>query len=276
MLRPRESYDQWLTASRLDITPTPSELRWTQDVFGNAVAHARFAGRARELVFDSSFTLEHDPVEPTDVSLHEAARAWPFAYATDELPDLARSIERCHADPDRALEAWARGFVGGDTAAILEAMTHAIRRDFTYMARDSDTQTPLETLRLRRGTCRDFAALMMEGARALGFAARFVSGYIYSPAADRGGGAARQGAGSTHAWVRVYLPGPGWVEYDPTNGIVGNRDLIRVAVARDPAHAAPLTGSFTGFPSDFVGMEVSVSVTEQPPPALSPEGSPRC
>lgn len=269
MLRPRESYDQWLIESRLDITPEPAELRWTQDVFGNAVAHARFVGRARALSFESSFTLEHDPVEPRAIALHEAARSWPFAYATDELPDLARSIERCHPDPDRTVEGWARGFAGPDTAAILEAITHAIRRDFTYLARDSGTQTPLETLRLRRGTCRDFAALMMEGVRALGFAARFVSGYVYSPALDRGG-TARTGAGSTHAWVRVYLPGPGWVEYDPTNGIVGNRDLIRVAVARDPAHAAPLTGTFTGFPSDFSGMEVSVSVTAQPQPEPDP------
>lgn len=263
MLRPRESYDQWLVESRLDITPKPVDLRWSQDVFGNAVAHARFDRRARELVFDSAFTLELDPVEPADIAVHEAARAYPFAYATDELPDLARSVERCHHDPDRELEAWARSFVQSDTAAILHDMTLAVRRDFTYLARDTGAQTPIETLRLRQGTCRDFATLMMEAARGLGFAARFVSGYIYSPALDRGGDT-RQGAGSTHAWVRIYLPGPGWVEYDPTNGIVGNRDLIRVAVARDPAQAAPLTGTFMGFPNDFLGMDVSVSVTAQP------------
>ena len=96
-------------------------------------------------------------------------------------------------------------------------------------------QAPLQTLRLGSGTCRDFALLMMEAVRSLGLAARFVSGYLYSPSRDR---TARErgnvGGGATHAWLEVYVPGAGWMEFDPTNGIVGNRDLIRVAVVRDP------------------------------------------
>src|SRR5208337_3521591 len=95
---------------------------------------------------------------------------------------------------------------------------------------DKGNAESLETLALRRGSCRDFATLMMEAARALGFAARFVSGYLYVPSRDSG--ESHRGGGSTHAWCQVYLPGSGWVEFDPTNGIVGNRDLIRVAVAR--------------------------------------------
>lgn len=270
MLRPRESFDQWLIESKLVITPEPAELRWTQDVFGNAVAYARFKGRATELVFDYAFTLEHDPIEPHEVLLEESARTYPFSYGAEDMPDLSRSIERQHADPERALTRWARAFVparnNADPREILSAMTHAIRADFTYLAREKGTQSPLETLRLRQGTCRDFAILMIEAARALGFAARFVSGYLYSPARDRGG-VARKGAGSTHAWVRVYLPGPGWIEYDPTNGIVGNVDLIRVAITRDPAQAAPLTGAFIGFPADFRSMEVTVDVTARNPAA---------
>ena len=280
MLRPRESFDQWLIESKLVISPEPADLRWTQDVFGNAVAYARFRGRATELVFDYAFTLEHDPVEPHEVTLEESARTYPFTYGAEDMPDLLRSIERQHADPERALTKWARGFVSTRTHAdpreILAAMTHAIRADFTYLAREKGTQSPIETLRLRQGTCRDFAILMIEAARALGFAARFVSGYLYSPARDRGG-VVRQGAGSTHAWVRIYLPGPGWIEYDPTNGLVGNRDLIRVAIARDPAQAVPLTGAFIGFPADFRSMEVTVDVTArdaaaQPP--VSPASAP--
>jgi transglutaminase-like putative cysteine protease len=85
-------------------------------------------------------------------------------------------------------------------------------------------QNPLETLRTGMGTCRDFAVFMMEAARSLGYAARFVSGYLHV----RGSGHDRVGGGSTHAWVQVYLPSAGWVEFDPTNAIVGNRDLIRV------------------------------------------------
>jgi transglutaminase-like putative cysteine protease len=85
-----------------------------------------------------------------------------------------------------------------------------------------------------------------------------VSGYIYIPSPD---GSGHVGGGSTHAWCQVYLPGAGWVEFDPTNGIIGNRDLIRIAVARDPRQAVPLSGTWSGEPSDYLGMSVEVSVT---------------
>jgi len=99
---------------------------------------------------------------------------------------------------------------------------------------------------------------MIEALRSLGFAARFVSGYVYVPDRDDPG---VLGGGSTHAWAQVYLPGAGWVEFDPTNGIVGNRDLIRVAVARTPGQATPLSGTFAGDAEDFAGMSVAVKVT---------------
>jgi transglutaminase-like putative cysteine protease len=129
---------------------------------------------------------------------------------------------------------------------------------FSYLRRtEPGVQEPGLTLRLGRGSCRDLALLMIEGARALGFAARFVSGYLYVPARDdsdiRGGGA-------THAWCQVYLPGAGWVDFDPTNGVVGNRDLIRVAVARDPRQAMPLTGTWYGRADASLGMSVEVIV----------------
>jgi transglutaminase-like putative cysteine protease len=101
--------------------------------------------------------------------------------------------------------------------------------------------------------------LMIEAVRSLGLAARYVSGYVYNPPTDRPGSAARS-AGHTHAWARVYLPACGWVEFDPTNGIVGNGDLIRVAIARDPRQAVPLHGSFEGLADDFLGMDVEVDV----------------
>ena len=123
------------------------------------------------------------------------------------------------------------------------------------------SQEPRRTLRLGSGTCRDFAVLMIEAVRSLGLAARFVSGYIYVPSRDRRGAPEHHGGGNTHAWMQVYLPGAGWVEFDPTNNIVGNRDLIRVAVVRDPNHAVPLSGSWTGAAADCLGMEVSIRVT---------------
>jgi transglutaminase-like putative cysteine protease len=266
MFRPREGHDQRLIEARLEITPEPSDLRWLHDVFGNSVAIARFAGgRAQELRFDSTVRLDHSPAHELDFRLDESARTWPFCYGVDDLPDLARSIERQHPDPDREVECWARGFArrtdGGPvgTLDMLADMTRAVKRTFAYVARrEHGIQEPTRTLRIGSGTCRDFAVLMIEAVRSLGLAARFVSGYIYSPGRDRGG---HVGGGSTHAWVRVYLPGAGWVEFDPTNGIVGNRDLIRVAVARDPRQAVPLQGTWTGFPADSLGMTVEVAVT---------------
>ena len=140
-------------------------------------------------------------------------------------------------------------------------MTQAIYADFRYGKRfEHGVQTPLATLETRGGTCRDFAMLMIEAVRSLGLAAQFVSGYIHSPS-RKPGQKTSTGGGHTHAWLRVYLPSSGWVEFDPTNGIVGNTDLIRVAVARDPRQAAPLHGTWAGFPTDYLGMEVEVDVT---------------
>ena len=141
-------------------------------------------------------------------------------------------------------------------------LCYAIHESFRYSRRvESGTQPPLMTLQLRQGTCRDFALFMMEAVRSVGFAARFVTGYVYVPSRDS---STILGGGSTHAWCQVYLPGAGWVEFDPTNGIVGNRDLIRVAVARHPRQAIPLSGSYSGSASNYRGMTVQVNVTKGP------------
>ncbi|WP_375396983.1 transglutaminase domain-containing protein [uncultured Sphingomonas sp.] len=262
MVRPRESFDQHLIDATLTIEPEPSDVRWLQDVFGNAVAIATFDRRASRLVFDSKVRVQHMPVDLQEVDIEEYARSYPFTYSSEEMPDLLRSIERQHLDPQRRIDTWARRFINGegatDTLAMLTAMTQAIRREFTYVPRaEKGTQTPIETLQRRKGTCRDYASLMIEAVRALGFAARFVSGYVYNPdSRDH-----RVGGGNTHAWVRVYLPGSGWVEFDPTNGIIGSRGLIRVAIARDIYQAVPISGIYYGFPNTFVDMTVSVDVT---------------
>ena len=100
----------------------------------------------------------------------------------------------------------------------------------------------------------------MEAARTLGFAARFVSGYLYDDSKIGIGKETLIGGGVTHAWAQIYLPGAGWVPFDPTNGIVSDRNLIRVAVTRDPSQAIPLRGSFIGKPEDFLGMDVKVEI----------------
>jgi transglutaminase-like putative cysteine protease len=263
MFRPRDSYDQRLLDARIDISPAPSGLRWIHDVFGNCVAIARFAKEASELRFESNISLDHVPSNAPDFHMEDYAQTYPFAYSAEEMPDLMRTMERQYLDPDHQIHRWVQKFTHGGrptrTGELLMTLTYAIKESFTYNRRsETGIQDPITTLRLNRGTCRDFAILMIEAVRALGLAARFVSGYIYSPSLD---GSGHVGGGSTHAWCQVYLPGAGWVEFDPTNGIIGNRDLIRIAVARDPRQAVPLSGTWMGEPSDFDGMTVEVSVT---------------
>jgi len=277
MLRPLESYDQRLIAAELSITPEPQVLRNVHDLFGNCVSVARFAGRTDRLAVESRVTLDHRPEPPFADFDGDELRGEAFDYAREDLPDLAMSIARQHPDPNGEVAAWARRFVrpAGPTSlrTLLSDMTHAIHDGFTYGTRLSGApQAPLETLGLGTGSCRDFAMLMMEAVRSLGLAARFVSGYVYSPYVTRET-PGRIGGGHTHAWVRIFLPSCGWVEFDPTNGIVGNADLVRVAISRDPRQATPLHGTWAGEADDFLDMDVTVDVRTEseviPQPSLA-------
>ena len=265
MFRPRDSADQRLLHASIDIAPAPAELRWVLDVHGNNVGVATFNSRATELRFDNRLRVEHihDPA-PLGGRIAPHARMLPFSYSAAEAPDLLRSAERHYGDPGHRVDEWARSFfqrgAATDTADLLADMAGAVRRGFTYIGRqEPGLQEPATTLRLGTGTCRDFAVLVMEALRSLGLATRFVTGYLH--VGD--GGSELRGGGNTHAWLQVYLPGAGWIELDPTNDIVGSRDLVRVAVTRDPAQAIPLGGTWTGFPADCLGMEVSVRVTSE-------------
>ena len=259
MLRPLDSHDLRLEDARLSITPAPRNVRWAHDVFGNSVCYVDWDGEIETdlLRIVSSLELHHYPAA-ADLPLDPAADHYPFAYAVEEAPDLARLQERHYPDTARAVESWARSFLDprGPTRTLdlLAAITRAIKADFFYAARDEEgTRPPAVTLRTRTGACRDFALLMMEAVRALGFAARFISGYLYDE--NRSG---MVGGGATHAWVAVYLPGAGWIEYDPTNGLIAGRNLIRVTSARTPAGAVPVSGSFMGGPNDLKALLVSV------------------
>jgi transglutaminase-like putative cysteine protease len=267
MFRPRESHDLRLIATQLDIVPQPKQLRWVHDVFDNSVAVATFSGRTTELRFDSTVTLEHTEAELPDYALEPDAASYPFAYARDELPQLEPALQRQF--PASNIDRWATSFLAPssstDTIALLRAMMLGIREQLAYTRRvERGVQTPSETLERGSGSCRDFALLMIEGVRSLGLAARFASGYIFVPDAAP---ASTLGGGATHAWLQVYLPGAGWIDFDPTNRIVGNRNLIRVAVAWAPAQALPLWGSYIGCASSYIGMEVAVSVVDETRPA---------
>jgi transglutaminase-like putative cysteine protease len=259
MLRPRDGHDLRVLSCELDITPPPMRLRWIHDVFGNTVAIASFDERADTLTFTSRVTIDHNPVEEFALTPDDHAFFYPFVYDDEEFADLREFVTPQYADPDGTLSHWACSFLDDDaptqTFKILTGMTHGIREAFTYGKRhEHGTQHPLDTLERGAGTCRDYALLMIEALRRLGIAARFVSGYLYT------GDRAHTGGGSTHAWVQVYLPDAGWIEFDPTNGIVGSRDLIRIAVAREPSQAVPLHGVYLGPADAFDGMEVNIRV----------------
>jgi transglutaminase-like putative cysteine protease len=261
MFRPRDSFDQRLLESRLEVSPKPAEVRWIHDAFGNCITLVDFAAKTTVLQFEAFIRLEHTPENAPDFRIEGYARTHPFAYAKDEYPDLLPYIQRQYPE-EKSVEQWLTRFVMPEvrhpTGQLLMTLNQAIAQSFSYKRRTArGTQSPDETIHYQEGTCRDFALLMMEAARSMGFAARFVTGYVYVPDRD---GPVRLGGGSTHAWCQIYVPGSGWVEFDPTNGIVGNRDLIRVAVARTPRQATPLSGSYWGDAEDEAGMEVSVNV----------------
>ena len=260
MFRPRDSFDQRLLDCQLKVTPEPVDIKWIHDVFGNCVTLVDFNSSCQTLEFESTIRLDHSPRNVPDFRIENYARFHPFSYAQEELPDLAAYLRRHHAD-DGEVEAWLGKFLNKTsqpTGQLLMTLNEAVAESFSYHRRGAQgTQTPSETIRSQTGSCRDLALLMMEAARSLGFAARFVTGYIYVPDRD---GPIRLGGGSTHAWCQIYLPGSGWIEFDPTNGIVGNSDLIRVAVTRTPSQAIPLSGSYWGNAGDDIGMDVSVNV----------------
>jgi transglutaminase-like putative cysteine protease len=260
MFRPRESHDLRLIRTNLAITPRPAHLRWLHDPFDNSVAVATFEGTTTELQFDSTVTLEHFENTVPEYPLEDYARSYPFRYADEDFPNLERALT--HHYPYESVAKWALQFLDpADSTAtmkILRGMTQGIRDQFEYTRRlEKGVQPPEETLRSKRGSCRDFAVLMMEAARCLGVATRFVSGYIYVPNSS-----GLAGGGATHAWLQAYLPGAGWIDFDPTNCIVGNRNLIRVAVAWTPDQVLPLWGTYDGPPGAFLDMEVTVAVTE--------------
>jgi transglutaminase-like putative cysteine protease len=272
MLRPRDSDDQRVIQAHLKISPEPASLRFVQDAFGNSVGIAQFFHRSKELSFDSVVWLEHSPCDGALV-LEDAGGSFPVDYSVGELRDLAPYIERRQLDPMDEVGRWARQFlllgrvIG--TFEFLKQLSQGIYYGFLYRRREAKgIQLPVETLRLGHGSCRDFAMLMIEAARSFGLAARFASGYLVGPLDDPKvltNGSAR---GSTHAWAQVYLPGVGWIDFDATNGSVGNSGLVSVAFVPDPLHAIPLHGAYIGSPSDHLGMEVQVSVISGTPKAV--------
>ncbi len=264
MLRPRDSHDLRLVSAELTLSP-PGNIRWMHDVFGNSVALVDFRAPGGMLSIVSNLKIERYGLEGPVFPIAPEAEFYPFIYSSSDRVDLGRLLEQHYPDPDGTLARWADSFVTSRpmrTLDLLKNLNAALAPHIVYGERhELGTQSPAETLRNKTGACRDFAMVLIEAARYLGFGARFVSGYLYDPALDKG--EATPATAATHAWAEIYLPGAGWIEYDPTDVLIGGETLIRVAVTRDPSQAVPITGSYTGASADFLGMSVEVTVTAQ-------------
>jgi transglutaminase-like putative cysteine protease len=260
---PGVSYGGRVLSHGLTVNVT-HQVRWVQDTLSNNVALLSLEGVAQDLVVTYRFRGEHFGLRTIDeFPLRDRAIEVPVQYTPDEWTDLSVFMRPHAEDPDGRVAAWTKDFVAGDqdeTLDVLQRMMKRIWTTLTYQARDAEgVQSPGETLRSQSGTCRDYAWLMIEALRRLGFACRFVSGYLYDAALD-GGEVGMTGSGATHAWVQVYLPGAGWRHYDPTNQITEGFDLIPVAIARHPGQVMPLSGAWYGQPDDYLGMTVTVNV----------------
>jgi transglutaminase-like putative cysteine protease len=265
MLLPRDDGDQTVLECELEITPKPARLDWSRDIFGNHVATARFDNRSDKLSVVSKVRLDHAPVKFRASDIDYSARHYPFAYSVDDWLTLNRYIRP--PATRRELDRWSATFFLNDKSPdlyeLLVSMTQTIKQTIKHVSRHEEgIQDPVQTLALGSGSCRDAAVFMIAALRSRGIAARFVSGYVHlvdddDEEEDDEGDIA---GGNTHAWVQVYVPGPGWVDFDPAAGITGNQNLIRVAAVEHPREALPLQGTWYGSPSDHLAMDVAVRV----------------
>ena len=211
-------------------TSVPSKIHWISDSLSNTITVMEFSEAGSELTFTFEVRgIDYGTKGIDAFPLEPRAEEIPVQYTPDEWTDLAGYLRPHAEDPDGRLAVWTRSFVAGDqdrTTDVLRRILNSFGDTFVYRARETEgTQSPDETLRMQSGTCRDYAWLMTEALRRLGFASRFVTGYLYDAALDCGT-IGMTGSGATHAWVQVFLPGAGWLDYDPTNEISAGFDLI--------------------------------------------------
>lgn len=263
LVRPRDSHAIRVMEALLTVSP-PGDTRWIYDALGNSVCCFTPQGPSTTLSITSELMIERYPADLADLRVEDPQTASPIVYAPVDRAVLAPFLEPATEDSDGALLRWLRDHIGGAHEPALEfllRLNQTIHDQFAYQPRDlGAAQEPSQTVKLGAGTCRDFAWLMVEALRRLGYAARFVTGYLYSP----GHGDIR-GAGATHAWCEVFLPDLGWTEFDPTNALAESGDLIPVAVARTPQEAAPISGSIFGDPG---ATNLSVHVDVRPAESL--------
>jgi transglutaminase-like putative cysteine protease len=254
-LRPREDHASRIESFELQITPMAT-LLWHRDAEGNSVAVATFNQATRQLSIETEIIIQLHNDSPLDFIVADYAVTYPFGYNKDDTVLLAPYRTMPGQLPSNELKLWVGNFWHpGDpiqTYSLMKDMTEYINKTLTYRVREEPgVQSPELTLQYGSGSCRDFALLFMAGAKCLGLAARFVSGYLYDPLSTV--------AGATHAWAEIYLPGAGWLGFDPTTGGIVGADHIPVTVARLAESAPPIAGSFVGKPGATLDVGVWVS-----------------
>lgn len=240
-LRPRENPLLRVSDFSFDITPTAS-IDWMRDDFDNLPASAQFSEITDRLSICSHCIAETSDTTPFDFLLRDYARTFPFDYESLHRFNLGIYLELPEPPVRKALKAWLSTHFSAqitDTVSWLFALNQTVNQNIVYTRRDEPgIQTALTTLELGTGSCRDYAVLLIECARVLGLAARFVSGYLFDPANDG------SFAGDMHAWTEIFLPGAGWRGLDPSRGMFCDNAYVPVAHAVVAESVNPVQGSF--------------------------------
>jgi transglutaminase-like putative cysteine protease len=271
VLRPREGHDLHIVDMELLIEPA-HEITWVRDVYGNSIALVDFTERAKRLEILSTVTLERlDPFP--EKRFHEPWLVnWPVPYPVEEQPVIDAYRRLSFPDDAAELQNWLDDTLprnAADAEGMLRDLCGRVHAAVTYRRRtEKGVQTPLQTLRGGTGSCRDLATLLMDAARVLGIASRFASGYVHSPASQWGNA-------STHAWTECYLPGLGWRGLDPTAGKASSLQHVATGVSQHPRGVMPVSGSFDGVRSSFLGMDIDVLTRDLGAAAPTGQANPR-
>jgi transglutaminase-like putative cysteine protease len=257
VLRPREGHDVRVERMTLEIRPA-HHLVWTRDVFGNSVAVVDFLEPAAELEINSDVLLRHTAAFPRPTGHPPLTAAYPLQYDTLETTVASAYQAVSYPDDVDAVRGWmqAEGLPGDqqDAERLMLELGRRVHEQTRYQRRgERGVQTPAETLRLRSGSCRDLATLMLDAARQLGFAARFVSGYLDCAASVAG-------RASMHAWVEVYFPLGGWQGFDPTVNRPTGPEHVAAGVSNHPRGVMPISGMFTGASADYKELVAAVKM----------------
>jgi transglutaminase-like putative cysteine protease len=258
LMRPREGHELRIVDARVAVQPAAT-IRWLRDIEDNSVAILTFDEPAACLSLSAEIDVELRQDPPIECLIEPSAKNYPFQYPSSEQVALVPYRLPSYPYDGPVVQDWLGSIYRAgelvDTYELLHRLNSHIYSSLQYQVRhDHGVQLPHETIAKGSGSCRDYAVLMMEVARHLGFGARFVTGYVQMAEGQHG---------STHAWTEIYLPGAGWRGFDPTNNKLAGCEHISVAVAREQEHAAPVSGSWAGPAGAFQRMEVSVQVAER-------------